>query len=209
MEIFDASLPLDGTTPIYPGDFALRIEPHSQMWAGASSNSSIIHMGSHTGTHVDAPLHMLEDGAPVDSIPLDHLVGPCRVVNVLHTPSVGEADLRACDLEGVKRVLVRTRNSERPKSSDFLRDYAHLAGDGARYLASRGVLLVGVDYLSVDRFRSGDHPAHMAFMHGGVTILEGLDLAEIAPGDYLLVAAPLRLRGCDGAPARVFLIKDG
>jgi arylformamidase len=122
--------------------------------------------------------------------------------------SVGAAELRAHDLAGVKRVLLKTRNSAwlASGSSEFHRDYTYLAPDGAEYLAELGVELVGIDYLSIEQFHSGHHRTHRTLLTRGIVIVEGLVLAAPPPGDYELRCLPLALAGLDGAPARAVLL---
>ncbi len=208
MKIVDVSVALREGMVIYPGDAPFQLRPHSRIADGAGSNNSVILMGSHTGTHVDAPHHMLDGQSTVERLPLDHLVGPCRVVDLPDVEAIGAAELDPVDLHGAERVLFRTRNSRHWGDDRFYEDFTALTGDGAARLVRAGVKLVGVDYLSVDRRHSGNHPAHMELMHAGVTIVEGLDLSQAEPGDYLLVVAPLKIVGCDGAPARVFLLQE-
>jgi arylformamidase len=119
--------------------------------------------------------------------------------------SIGIPELRAHELRAHKRILLRTRNSGLLHDSEFHPDYTFLAPDGAEYLVSRGVQLVGIDYLSVEQFHSGHHLTHRTLLRAGVVIVEGLDLSEPPPGEYELTCLPLRLAGLDGAPARAVL----
>lgn len=210
MKVYDCTVTLREGMPIYPGDEGYRREMASSIAAGDSSNNSLLHIGAHTGTHVDALHHMI-DGAPtVEMIPLESLVGRARVVQVDNPRVIGADELANHDWEGVERVLFRTVNSGKLEELDeFVEDFVHLDGPSAKFLAELGVLrLVGVDYLSVDRLHSGTHPAHEALMGAGVTIIEGLDLSEVPPGDYMLFCGPMKIEGGDGAPARVFLIQE-
>ncbi|MEO8563811.1 MAG: cyclase family protein [bacterium] len=208
-KIYDVSIPLRTGGLVYPNNPPISITPVSSIAAGATANVSRLDMGSHTGTHVDAPLHFLEGGAGVDELRLDVLIGPARLIafedDVL---AVGEAELRRHDLTGVTRLLIRTRNSAwlASGSSEFHPDFTHVAPDGAAYLVSIGVQLVGVDYLSVEQFHSPHHETHRTLLENGVVIVEGMMLSEPAPGDYELYCLPLLLAGLDGAPARAVLI---
>jgi arylformamidase len=208
--IYDISVPIRSGGVIYPGNPAISITAQQAISQGAGANVSRLDFGSHSGTHVDAPKHFFDDGAGVDALPLDVLMGPARLIAFADTVmSVGEAELRAHDLHGVTRLLMRTRNSDWLASgtTEFHRDYTYLAPDGAEYLVGLGVRLVGVDYLSVEQFRSGHHRTHRTLLTAGVVIVEGLVLSEPSPGDYELCCLPLRLAGLDGAPARAVLIK--
>ncbi len=205
---YDVSVPVRTGGLIYPGNPEILIEPQQAISAGAGANVSRVSFGSHTGTHVDAARHFFDDGQTVDQIPLDKFVGPA-VLLAFDEPdrvSVGAPDLEPHDLAGQKRVLIRTRNSARLKNPEFDPKYAFLAPDGAEYLVSLEVELVGVDYLSIEQFHSGHHRTHRALLEKQVVIIEGLDLSEPAPGAYQLVCLPLRLEGLDGSPARALLI---
>ncbi|MBA3670626.1 MAG: cyclase family protein [Gemmatimonadaceae bacterium] len=202
-------MPIRSGGVVYPGNPEISITAAQAIAQGAGSNVSRLDLGSHTGTHVDAPKHFFDDGAGVDALPLDVLMGPARLLAFADDiTSVGEAELVPHSLAGVTRLLIRTRNSTWLASgtSEFHPDYTFLAPDGASYLVGLGVKLVGVDYLSVEQFHSGHHRTHRTLLGAGVVIVEGLMLNEPPPGDYELRCLPLRLAGLDGAPARAVLI---
>lgn len=206
MKIIDISVPIVNGGVVYPGNPAIRIEPHSELSKGASSNCSAISFGSHTATHVDAPKHFFDTGGTVDRLPLQALLGPARVIAYDDSVmSVTKPLLERENLKGVERVLIKTRNSGTLQTSPFRPDFTYIAPDGAEYLASIGVKLVGVDYLSVEQFRSGHHKTHRTLLERGVVIVEGLDFSHVAPGNYNFYCLPLRLEGLDGAPARAVL----
>jgi arylformamidase len=206
--IHDVSVPIVDGGVVYPGDPPIRIRAHSSIERGDPANVSALELGSHTGTHIDAPRHFFAHRSAVDAIPLERLIGPAVV---LHIPpdveAIGERELRARDLRGAQRVLFRTRNSARWKTnSQFTPEYAYLAPEGAEYLLRQGVELVGIDYLSIERFNSEDYAVHRALLERNVVIVEGLDLSAVAEGEYQLICLPLRLAGLDGAPARAVLV---
>lgn len=204
---YDISVPLVNGGAVYPGNPEIRIAPQQEIAKGASSNVSSLAFGSHTGTHVDAPRHMIEGAMAVDELALEVLMGPAMLVAVgSDVMGVGEAHLRLHDLEGHTRVLIKTRNSGFIREREFKRDYTYLAPDGARYLASLGVKLVGVDYFSVEQFHSGRHATHLTLLERGIVIVEGLDLSVPPMGPYDLRVLPIRLAGLDGAPARAVLV---
>lgn len=206
--IHDISVPVRAGGLVYPGNPPIEIEAQQAISMGAGANVSWIKFGSHTGTHVDAPKHFFDDGQTVDQLPLGRLVGPARLIEMDDKlASIGAADLERHDLTGQKRVLIKTRNSQLLSEPEFVRDYTFLAPDGADYLVEKGIELVGVDYLSIEQFRSGHHLTHLTLLGKGVVIVEGLMLAGVAAGDYELVCLPLRLEGLDGAPARAILIE--
>jgi arylformamidase len=198
MEIFDVSVPIRTGMVTYPGDPEVRLERWSSIGEGAVANLSRLDFGVHSGTHADAPLHFVDGAAGAEKLPLDALVGPCVVV--------GASGLSLDDVsttpEGAERVLFKTPNSELWAQDDFPEEFARLDGQAAQFLVNRGVKLVGVDWLSV-----GDEDAHHVLLEAGVVPIEGLDLRGIEPGDYFLVAAPLKIEGSDGAPARVLLLR--
>ena len=192
---------------IYPGNPPVEIELQQSMAKGGSSNVSSLRFGSHTATHVDAPLHMVQGAASVDQISLDVFMGPATVLafggDVM---SVTAEALRATNIGNAERVLLKTRNSAFIRSGTFQKDYTYLAPDGAEYLVSSGVKLVGIDYLSIEQFHSGHHRTHTTLLSSGVVILEGIDLSGVAPGQYELRCLPLSMPGLDGAPARAVLV---
>ena len=192
---------------MYPGNPEVTISLQQSTAEGAGANVSAIRFGSHTGTHVDAARHFYTDGQPVDLIPLEKLVGPALVVRFGDdVRGIGEAELRQFDLGKHTRILLATRNSALLSKKDFTTDYTFLAPDGAEYLVALGVELVGIDYLSIEQFRSGHHRTHKTLLSRSVVIVEGLDLSVPPPGEYELVCLPLRLEDCDGAPARAILM---
>ncbi len=207
--IYDISVALRTGGVVYPGNPPISITAQQAISQGAGANVSRLDLGSHSGTHVDAPKHFFDDGAGVDALPLDVLMGPARLIAFGDdVRSVGEAHLRMFDLAGVTRLLMRTRNSAWLASgaTDFHPDYTYLAPDGAAYLVTLGIKLVGVDYLSVEQFHSGHHRTHRTLLERGVVIVEGLVLTEPPPGNYELRCLPLKLAGLDGAPARAVLV---
>jgi len=205
--IIDISVPIRTGGLVYPGNPSIEVELQQAVAKGAGANVSLIRFGSHTGTHADAARHFFDDGQPVDQIPLERLIGPAIVLNFDdHIRAIGAQDLRAFDIDGHTRILLRTRNSALLSQAEFVRDYTYLAPDGAEYLVSKGVELVGIDYLSIEQFHSGHHKTHRTLLGKAVVILEGLDLSQVAAGEYELICLPLRLEGCDGAPARAVLV---
>ena len=205
--IYDISVPIRSGGLVYPGNPEIDIALQQAVAKGASANVSTIRFGSHTGTHVDASRHFFDDGQPVDKIPLDRLIGPALLVGFSdEVRSVGAAELRKHDIKDHKRILLRTRNSALLSRKEFVNDYTYLAPDGAQYLVDKGVELVGIDYLSIEQFHSGHHRTHRTLLERSVVIVEGLDLSVPAPGEYQFICFPLRIEGCDGAPARAVLI---
>jgi arylformamidase len=205
--IYDISVPIRSGGLVYPGNPEIEISLQQAVAKGAGANVSFIRFGSHTGTHADAARHFFDDGQTVDAIPLERLIGPALLLSFPDdVRSVGAADLQKHDIKGHTRILLRTRNSALLSQKEFVRDYTFLAPDGAQYLVDQGVELVGIDYLSIEQFHSGHHKTHRTLLEKSVVILEGLDLSVPAPGAYQLICLPLRIEGCDGAPARAVLV---
>lgn len=205
--IYDISVPIRSGGLIYPGNPEIDISLQQAVSRGASANVSFIRFGSHTGTHADASRHFFDDGAPVDRIPLDRLIGPALLIKFPdEVRAIGPAELRQHTIAGHKRILLGTRNSAFLSRTDFVKDFTYLAPDGAQYLVDQGVELVGIDYLSIEQFHSGHHRTHRTLLEKSVVIVEGLDLSAPSPGEYQFICLPLRIEGCDGAPARAVLI---
>lgn len=210
MRIYDISVTIREGMPVYEGDPGVHLDRVLEMARGAPANVSHLDLGVHTGTHVDAPIHFIPGGSGVEALPLDALIGRARVVEFTGPQHVTAADLEGLRLaDGVERLLLKTRNSRLwQEASGFRRDFIALAPDAARWIVERALKLVGVDYLSVEPYGSQDFRTHRTLLQAGVVIIEGLNLDGIAPGDYLLACLPVKLAGCDGAPARAVLIAD-
>ena len=207
MRIYDVTVPIRSGMPIYEGDPSVDIQPWSVLAKGDSANVSFLHFGAHTGTHVDAPAHFIEGARKIDALSLEMLIGPARVVRVLDDVDEIDCDfLAGCDLDQVERVLFHTRNSNF-WSEGFRRDFTHLLPEAAQRLVEMGIKLVGTDYLSIEKFHSGHHRTHLTLLSNDVVIVEGLNLGDVAAGDYELICLPLKIAdgAGDGAPARVVL----
>ena len=204
-KLFDLTVPLSPHLPTFPGDPDFELASTMSIQEGHPCNVSRITMGSHAGTHVDAPYHFLEAGARVDELPLEILIGKARVVSVPARDAVDREDLESLDLRDDLRVLFKTRNSGQLRQPEFRQDFVHLTADAASYLVQIGIKLVGWDYLSLEKFGNRDFPAHHALLGAGVIVVEGLDLSQVDAGEYELTCLPLKLAGGDGAPARVLL----
>jgi arylformamidase len=202
-KIHDVTAPLAPDVAAYPGDPPFEIRSTHRLADGHPYNASRIALGAHVGTHVDAPYHFLADGATVDQLHLEILIGKARMVELPVHERIDRADLEALDLRDDIRVLLKTRLSgQKPVSHG---DHVYLTVDGANYLAQAGLKLVGIDTVSVDRVGSVDYPSHHALLEAGIIILEGLDLSGVEPGEYDMTCLPLLIVGGDGAPARVIL----
>ncbi|HEY7291649.1 MAG TPA: cyclase family protein [Vicinamibacterales bacterium] len=205
MKLIDVTVPLDAKLPTYPGNTPLTVEPIKRIADGGSSNVSTLHMSAHSGTHVDAPHHFIDAGLGVESLPLDLLVGRARVIEVASRKAIAAEDLAAFNLSEDVRVLIKTSNSRLWGSPEFHKDYIGIGESGAKHLVDHGVKVVGVDYLSVEAFKTPGAPAHHILLGAGILIIEGLNLRDVEPGVYDMYCLPILVVGCDGAPARVVL----
>jgi arylformamidase len=208
--IYDATVPLRPELPTYPGERGARLELVKALARGDKADVRELTLGIHTGTHVDAPAHFIAGGKTVEALPLEVLVGPCRVVDVEAAPHCTAAALEAAVGRDVpERLLLRTRNSTGPApvwaSPQFETGFAAIAHDGAQWLVERGVKLVGVDYLSIEPFEAPEPLTHRILLGAGVVAIEGLDLRAVPAGAYRLHCLPIPLVGAEGAPARVLL----
>jgi arylformamidase len=205
----DATATLDSaTTPVYEGDAPMQFHFLKDMRRGDGYTLSAYSLGAHSGTHVDAPMHFVAGGAPVDRIGLDALIGPARVVQIADSvQAIDAAELNRHQWRGAERLLFRTRSTERGwmGSALFHRDFAYVAPDAAQLLADAGVKLVGIDYISAEQFGAPEPRTHRILLGQGIPIVEGLDLSEAPAGDYDLVVLPMKVRGHEAAPARAIL----
>jgi arylformamidase len=205
MKIYDVTLPLSEEMIVYPGDPPVKIERITIINKNeATSNLSLYSFGSHTGTHVDPPFHFIEEGVTVDKLPLELLMGRARVVEVT-APRIDESVLEEFDFTAAARVLFKTRNSYLLSRKSFVEDYVYVTPHAARALVSNGIKVVGIDYLSIEKFGDESFETHQVLLGAGTLIIEGLDLREIEPGDYEMICLPLKIKDGDGAPARVVL----
>jgi arylformamidase len=185
----------------FPDNPSIEIDTITHVERGDLCTLSALRMGAHTGTHIDAPIHFLPGGAGVEEVPLDHLMGPARVIEIKDPDAVKADELRLHDLGVRERLLFKTSNSERCwKTSQFVPDFISIAEDAASHLAGLNTLAVGIDYLS-----AGSPKTHRTLLSAGVAIIEGLNLIGIPQGRYELLCLPLRIPGIDGAPARALL----
>src|SRR5215510_6175699 len=200
-EWIDVSVPISDGMVHWPDDPAIIVKAITHLERGDVATVSSVEMGTHTGTHIDAPSHFLPDGAGVDAVPLQHLIGPARIIEIENPGAVTQAELRNHNIGHSERLLFKTLNSQRCwNSSEFVSNFIALADDAATYLAELKTLAIGIDYLSI-----GSPEAHRTLLGAGVVLIEGLNLSDVKPGEYELLCLPLRIAGGDGAPARVLL----
>lgn len=201
----DISMPLRNGMTVWPGDPPPDFRQTAWIDWGELCNLTRLNISAHTGTHMDAPRHFLRDGAPIDTLPLDAVLGPARVIETTSSPAVTPADLPT-DLEPGERLLLKTPNSARNLLDvPFAEDFVYISQDAARLLADARIQTLGIDALSVGGFHQDLVETHEILLGAGIWIIEGLDLRTIAPGRYELACLPLKIMGSDGAPARAAL----
>ncbi len=208
--IHDISVPLEPGVPVWPGDPGFELRPELRISDGDECNLTSIRLSAHTATHVDAPWHFVEAGGTVEALDLATLIGPAVVADLGKASVVTRGVLDEASVPArTERLLLRTTNSAvwRDAPAEFMRDYVALDADAAHWVVDRGIRLIGVDYLSVQRFE--DPPdTHEILLRSNVVVVEGLDLSRITAGRYQLACLPLKIAGCDGAPARAVLIEE-
>jgi len=207
----DATTTLDpATTPVYEGNAPLKFDFVMDMRKGDALTLSSYSLGAHAGTHIDAPMHFVRDGASIDHVALDALIGPARVIDIPdNVQAIDAAELNRHQWKGAERVLFRTRSALRGwmTSPVFHHDFAYVAPDAAQLLADAGVRLVGVDYLSAEQFGAPAPMTHRILLGKGIPIVEGLSLESVSAGDYDLIVLPIKVGGHEASPARAVLRK--
>lgn len=206
--MIDITRPILPNMTVWPGDESVLAERTASISQGDRVNISRVHMGVHTGTHVDAPLHFIDQGKSIDQLEISLFTGWVRVVDVRHVKSIGAELLR--DLPGKKgeAVFFRTSYSEKTLEGPFDPDYTSLSPEAAKVLLEQGVRVIGTDALSIEQYDTRDFPVHYALLGKEVLIVEGLSLKDVPAGRYRYVCMPLLIKGSDGAPARVFLFDE-
>jgi arylformamidase len=203
MATYDVTVTLRSGMPTWDGEPGPVCRPLKQIGAdGESARVSLLTLGTHLGTHVDAPAHFIPDGATVEALPLAALVGLCRVIDAGVGPLIEPADLEPV-ARGARRLLLKTPSGSFWDEPAFRRDFVALSPAAAAWLVRQGILLLGIDYLTIDPYDAD--AAHRILLGAGVVVLEGLDLRAVPPGEYDLAALPIKVAGADGAPARVVL----
>ena len=210
MPIYDVTVPLHNGLPTWPGDPGVEITDWRSLANGDGANVSLLHFGAHSATHVDAPAHFIKDAEKVESLPLDAFIGEAEVIEVPEDClAIDKEFVTANCAAGTERVLFKTRNSafwSEPEPK-FHTDFTYLDLNAATRLVQQGARLIGIDYLSIEKYGQSNHETHLALLSKGVIILEGLNLSNVPAGKYELICLPLRLRSNlgDGGPARAVL----
>jgi len=203
----DISVTTSNSTPVWPGHPNVSLRQTAAHDNGDIAEITHIDMGAHTATHLDAPRHFVPGGGLVDTLDLSTLIGPCHVHHVTCTGVLTAEYFASQDLpDDCTRLLLKIDDhAGRLYDATFYEDYTAIDHTAATYLLSRGLKLIGTDYLSIGPFHSGNVETHQALLGNGVIIVEGLDLSHVDPGPYQLVCLPIRIP-CDGAPCRAILM---
>ncbi|MCB0704351.1 MAG: cyclase family protein [Saprospiraceae bacterium] len=206
-QLIDISNPLHPDLPVWPGSHGIHIHRILDQEKGDAATVSRLDIDIHSGTHIDAPLHFVKNGATTEEIPLDKLNGPCRVADLRGIPIITHRHLEALRLpSNTRKLLLKTDNSEKwtDLRHTFDKDYAAISQEAAQWVVDQGIELIGIDYHSIQRF-SDPIDTHVTLLKNKVVILEGLNLKSIQSGPYRLWCLPVRILGVEGAPARAVL----
>jgi arylformamidase len=210
MIIHDISLTITPDMPTWPGDPHPELTSLARISDGELANVTHLSLSAHTGTHIDAPWHFLANGARLESIPLEILIGRVYVIEIPQVAIITANDLRSAEVPtGARRVLLKTRNGDfwEREENTFQTEFVAIAPDAAAWLVERGIQLIGIDYLSVAPFND-PQPTHQILLRAGIVIVEGLNLSQVTTGQYTLYCLPLKIDGIDGAPVRAILIEE-
>jgi arylformamidase len=202
---YDVTVPVKSGMLHWPGDPEVEIFKRSSIEDGDEANVSGINFGLHTGTHMDAPLHFIDKADDITAVSPEVLIGSAKVINIEHEEYIGREELKSKQISNGDRVLFKTKNSDSEWfNKDFKKDFIYLNDEGAEFLASAGVSVIGIDYLSIGKFKEGEK-THKILLSKGIWIIEGLYLNDLPEGEYEMYALPLKIEGADGSPVRVIL----
>ncbi len=203
-KIYDISMTIEAGMQVYKNKEAKKpIIENVQDFSTAVAYESKLHLDAHTGTHLDAPLHMIEGGKTIETAQLEDLVGHARVLDFTHVEEgIGKSDLEPYGIQKGEWILLKTRNS---LSEEFDFEFIYLKADGAQYLKDLQIKGVGIDGLGIERAQP-DYATHKTLLGNDIHIVEGLRLKDVPAGTYFMVIAPLKLTGIEAAPARAFLM---
>jgi arylformamidase len=202
----DVSVTIKSGMAHWPDNPEVKVERMKDMDCGDVCNVSVLSLGSHTGTHMDSPLHFINGAKSLDKMPLDATIGPARLIEIKDKESIKPAEIANCKFKAGERILFKTINSRKSwKMDQFDEDFVYISKEAAAILAKAKIRTVGVDYLSVGGYRKDGIETHRALLGAGIWVIEGLNLAKVKPGRYELCCLPLKVLNSDGAPARALL----
>ena len=205
-EWFDVTSPIFTGMTHWPGDPSISMERVKEKQEGDMANVSLLKMGTHTGTHMDAPLHFIQGAKDISQIPIDFMVGRGLVITIKDPEKIRLAEIKDAGITEGMHVLFKTSNSAKDWTKKYMDDYVYMSREVANYLKEKKIKVVGVDYLSVGK-EHNDVEVHLTLLGSGIWIIEGLRLQEVPSGEYDIFCLPLKLLNGDGAPARVLLKK--
>ena len=207
-KIFDISVDIQNELPVWPGDDKVQVSKSALIAEGSICNVTSLKLSGHTGTHVDAPLHFIDDGKGVESLNLETLIGTCQVLEFSTENILTRSDFEQQSINPmIPRILLKTKNSklwENP-SHEFKKEFVALSKDAAEFLVEKGVTLIGIDYLSISPYCDAPEIVHQILLEKEIIILEGIDLSKVNTGVYELICLPIKVKGADGVPCRAVL----
>lgn len=205
MNLYDISLPISSKMPVYNNDTARKpVLSFSKQVISDGVTNGKIEMDLHTGTHIDAPLHMLAGGASIDETSLTSVVTSCRVISLVQVEEqITEEDLIPFEIKAGEFILFKTKNSF---MDTFNPKFIYLTQEAASYLAEIGIKGIGLDGMGIERNQKG-HPSHKILFNKNCVILEGIRLKLVEPGQYKLIALPLKIVGAEASPVRAILVE--
>ncbi len=207
MKVIDISIPITEKTIVWENEFSPQIKEYESISNGSTSNTSLIKMSLHTATHIDFPRHFFDDGKTLEDFELERFYGRVYVAEIDDDPVTDKSFEKADIPEGTKKILIKTGNSELYKLGKFSKDFVALKNSGADWLIKRGIELVGIDYLSIEKYENESYPVHRRLLKNDVLIVEGLNLENVSEGEYILFSLPLKVFSKDAAPVRAFLLE--
>lgn len=192
---------------VWPGDGGVEVTKDMLIKKGDVCNLSSLSMGVHTGTHVDAPLHFIDEGKDIGNLDISRFIGFVNVFELKSEKVITADDIEHLAIKKGDAVFFKTRNSLIPEKEPFNKDYVYFDKTAAELLIKRGVRTVGVDYFSIDGFGLGEYPVHRLLLSDEIGIIEGLCLKDVGEGKYFFSCLPLKVEGADGAPVRAVLLE--
>ncbi len=207
MRLIDISVPISKDTIMWEDEFLPLIEMFSSLKKGDIANSSFIKMSLHTSTHIDFPLHFLDTGKKSDEINIKKFYGKVFVVEIKDEPISASVFEKSGIPLGTKKLLIKTSNSRLYKESGFSKDFNALCKSGADWIVNHDIELVGIDYLSIEKYENDNYYVHKTLLGNEILILEGINLENVKEGEYTLFALPLKIKGVEASPVRAFLLE--
>jgi arylformamidase len=205
-EWIDISITIKDKMIGWPGESEVNIRRDTNISSGDTANLTHLDMSAHTGTHMDAPLHFIENGNDISKMPLSAVIGEARVLEINNVDVIEVKDLEEYNIKKDERILFKTKNSNLNWYDElFNEDFVHLSTKAAEYLAGLGVRTIGIDYLSISGYKKNEVRVHRAILEAGIWVIEGLNLTGVNPGKYELICLPLKILDGDGAPARAII----